>query len=108
MHLALPVAARAVAEASGEDRDVRQQVRFALLGHLVEAERMRGHVEQALRAAEELRVAARAEQMPQVLRRIGELLSLRGEHREALDVLEEALVRADDAPLSAAATPVGL
>jgi DNA-binding NtrC family response regulator/tetratricopeptide (TPR) repeat protein len=97
LQLALPVAARAVAEASGADRDARQQVRFALLGHLVEAERMRGHIEQALRAAEELRTAARPDQIPQVLRRIGELLSLRGEHREALDVLEEALVRADDA-----------
>jgi len=95
--LALPIADRAVAEASGATRDARQHLRVALLGHLVEAERLRGHVEQALRAAEDLRGAARPDQMPQVLRRIGELLSLRGQHREALDVLEEALARADDA-----------
>jgi DNA-binding NtrC family response regulator/tetratricopeptide (TPR) repeat protein len=94
---ALPVATRAVAASSGPDRDAREQLRFALLGHLLEAERLRGHIEEALRAAEELRSVARPEQMPQVLRRIGELLSSRGQHREALDVLEEALERADDA-----------
>ncbi len=95
--LALPVATRAVADAAGPLRESRQQLRFALLGHLVEAERLRGNLEAALRAAEQLRSAARADQMPHVLRRMGELLSLRGEHREALDVLEEALVRVDDA-----------
>jgi DNA-binding NtrC family response regulator/tetratricopeptide (TPR) repeat protein len=95
---ALPVATRA-AEDEVDDgrRDEFRQLRIALLGHLVEAERMRGHLEDALRAAEELRAVAPPEQMPQVLRRVGELLSQRGEHREALDVLEEALARADDA-----------
>ena len=85
LRAALPVAA-----------DVDDGTRFLLLGHLAEAERLRGQLHAALRAAEEMRLLARPEQMPQVLRRIGELLSQRGEHREALDVLEEALTRADE------------
>ncbi len=88
---ALPVASRAA------DLDVEYaRFRFALLGQLVEAERARGHLQAALDAVERLRALASPEQMPAVLRRMGELLSQRGEHREALDVLEEALTRADD------------
>ncbi|MDP2340084.1 MAG: sigma 54-interacting transcriptional regulator [Deltaproteobacteria bacterium] len=86
---ALPVAANV-------DDDAVRETRFLLLGHLAEAERLRGQLPAALIAAEEMRLLARPEQMPQVLRRIGELLSQRGEHREALDVLEEALTRADE------------
>ena len=88
---ALPVASRAA------DLDVEHaRFRFALLGQLVEAERARGHLQAALDAVERLRALASPEQMPAVLRRMGELLSQRGEHREALDVLEEALTRVDD------------
>lgn len=92
VRLALPVATRA---ADLEPEPYLAQ-RFELLGQLVEAERARGHLQAALDAVEQLRSLATAEQMPAVLRRMGELYSQRGEHREALDVLEEALTRADD------------
>ena len=87
---ALTVAGSPGSSAAGDE------MRFLLLGHLAEGERLRGQLHTALAAAEEMRLLARPEQMPQVLRRIGELLSQRGEHREALDVLEEALTRADE------------
>ena len=64
--------------------------RVALLGHLIEARRLRGELQAALEAAEEMRTLASPALRPQVLRRIGELLSQRGEHREALDVLDDA------------------
>ena len=79
---AVDLAARALVHAT-------QEQRFALLGHVVEAQRLRGELGLALSAAEEMRALARRQQLPQVLRRIGELLGERGEHREALEVLEE-------------------
>lgn len=91
VRLALPVASRAA-----ELDPAAARHRFELLGQLVEAERARGHLQGALDAVEKLRALAAPEQMPAVLRRMGELLSQRGEYREALDVLEEALTRADD------------
>ncbi len=63
--------------------------RFALLGHLVEAQRLRGDLRGALATAAEMRTLASKKQLPTVLRRIGELLSARGDHRAALEVLEE-------------------
>jgi transcriptional regulator with GAF, ATPase, and Fis domain/tetratricopeptide (TPR) repeat protein len=63
--------------------------RFQLLGHLVEAQRLRGDVRAALATAEEMRALASKKQLPTVLRRIGELWSARGDHRAALEVLEE-------------------
>ncbi len=89
---ALPVASHA----ADLEPEPYARYRFDLLGQLVEAERARGHLQAALEAVERLRGLASSEQMPAVLRRQGELLSQRGEHREALDVLEEALTRADD------------
>jgi len=92
VRLALPVATRAADLAP----EPHARHRFELLGQLVEAERARGHLQAALDAVEQLRALASPEQVPAVLRRMGELLSQRGEYREALDVLEEALTRADD------------
>ncbi len=92
VRLALPVATRA---ADLQPAPFARQG-FELLGQLVEAERARGHLQAALDAVEKLRSLATVEQMPAVLRRMGELYSQRGDHREALDVLEEALTRADD------------
>jgi sigma-54 specific flagellar transcriptional regulator A len=92
VRLALPVATRA-ADITPEPY---ARHRFELLGQLVEAERARGHLQAALDAVEQLRALASPEQVPAVLRRMGELLCQRGEYREALDVLEEALTRADD------------
>jgi transcriptional regulator with GAF, ATPase, and Fis domain/tetratricopeptide (TPR) repeat protein len=92
VRLALPVATRA----ADLDPELHARHRFELLGQLVEAERARGHLQAALDAVEQLRALAAPEQVPAVLRRMGELLSQRGEYREALDVLEEALTLADD------------
>jgi transcriptional regulator with GAF, ATPase, and Fis domain/tetratricopeptide (TPR) repeat protein len=99
VRLALPVAERA-ADLSPEPYG---RARFELLGQLVEAERARGHLQAAIDAVEKLRALASAEQVPAVLRRFGELLSQRGEYREALDVLEEALTRSDDSRDAASA-----
>jgi transcriptional regulator with GAF, ATPase, and Fis domain/tetratricopeptide (TPR) repeat protein len=71
--------------------------RFALLGHLVEAQRLRGDLRAALASAEEMRELATQKQLPTVLRRIGELLSARGDHRAALEVLEEVKELVDGA-----------
>ncbi|MCC7075454.1 MAG: sigma 54-interacting transcriptional regulator [Deltaproteobacteria bacterium] len=65
--------------------------RFELLGHLVEAQRLRGELRAALAAAEEMLALADDKKRPHVLRRMGELLAARGDHRAALDALEEAL-----------------
>lgn len=70
-------------------------MRFALLTQLVEAQRLRGELRQALIAAEDMRALAPAHKLPQVLRRIGELLALRGELRQSLDTLQQALSLAD-------------
>ncbi len=98
VRLALPVATRAseIGNTPGSAAEGFARQGFELLGQLVEAERARGHLQAALDAVELLRTLATPEQMPAVLRRMGELYSQRGEHREALDVLEEALTRADD------------
>lgn len=69
--------------------------RFALLGQLVEAERLRGQLARALEAAEHMREVAPDDQRAQVLRRIAELSSGRGEHRRALEILAEALALKD-------------
>lgn len=65
--------------------------RFALLGQLVEAERLRGQLAHAQEAASQMQAIATAEQLPQVLRRLAELSSGRGEQRKALEILREAL-----------------
>ena len=62
--------------------------RFALLGHLLEAQRLRGDLRAALAAAEEMRALASQRQLPTVLRRMGELLSARGDHRAAFEALD--------------------
>jgi transcriptional regulator with GAF, ATPase, and Fis domain/tetratricopeptide (TPR) repeat protein len=72
--------------------------RFALLGHLVEAHRLRGDLRAALATAEEMRTLASTKQLPTVLRRIGELSSARGDHRAALEVLEQVRALIEDAP----------
>ncbi|HEY4220938.1 MAG TPA: sigma 54-interacting transcriptional regulator, partial [Myxococcota bacterium] len=79
---------RSLPFASPEDR-------FALLGHLVEAQRLRGDLRGALATAEEMRALASKKQLPAVLRRIGELMSARGDHRGALDVLDETKALVD-------------
>ena len=81
---AVDLATRALPVASPEER-------FELLGHLAEAQRLRGELRAALAAAEEMRAVADDKRRPHVLRRIGELLAARGDHRAALDALEEAL-----------------
>jgi tetratricopeptide (TPR) repeat protein len=65
--------------------------RFALLGQLVEAERLRGQLASAQEAASQMQSIATAEQLPQVLRRLAELSSGRGEQRKALEILRQAL-----------------
>src|SRR5690606_23043464 len=67
------------------------------LDRLVEAERLRGRLADALSAAEEMRTLAADDERAQVLRTIGELTAGRGEHRPALAVLHqaEALLRDD-------------
>jgi tetratricopeptide (TPR) repeat protein len=69
--------------------------RVALLGRLVEAERLRGHFGDALVAAEEMRGLANDEELPQVLRTIAELTAARGDHRPALEVLNLAVEALD-------------
>jgi DNA-binding NtrC family response regulator/tetratricopeptide (TPR) repeat protein len=92
------LAKQALVHAQGEHR-------FALLGHLVEAERRRGESATALQQAQQLRALATAEQLPSVLRRVGELLAERGECDEALFVLEEALALVVDSAIDDALPP---
>jgi len=72
--------------------------RFSLLSQLVEASSARGQLARALEAAQEMREVAEPAQQPTVLRRIGELLAGRGEHKAGLQALEEALALIDEAP----------
>ncbi len=65
--------------------------RFSLLSQLVEAEHARGQLAKALDAAQQMRALASPAQLPTVLRKVGELLAGRGEHKAALEMLEQAL-----------------
>lgn len=86
---------------------VDDETRFALLGHVVEARRLRGDLGLALDAAQRLRKVAPNDQGPLVLRRIGELLAARGERKQARVALEDALARLDDGDASTGADVVG-
>ncbi len=65
--------------------------RFELLGHLVEAQRLRGELRAALAAAEEMRALADEKKRPHVLRRMGELYAARRENPPPRDPREHAL-----------------
>jgi len=87
---AVEVATRALAHAPDE------VTRVALLGHLVEAYRLKGEPRRALEATKELAAQAPSEDQPKVLRLEGELRSSLGEHKEALALLDDALRRLPD------------
>jgi transcriptional regulator with GAF, ATPase, and Fis domain/tetratricopeptide (TPR) repeat protein len=87
---AVEVATRALAHAPDEETKV------ALLGHLVEAYRLKGEPRRALDATKELTTLAPSEDQPKVLRLQGELRSSLGEHKEALALLDDAIRRLPD------------
>jgi len=87
---AIEIASRALQHADDVDTVV------ALLGHLVEAHRLKGEPRRALEAAKELMAKAPPEEQPKVLRLVGELRSTLGEHQAALALFDDALVRSPE------------
>jgi DNA-binding NtrC family response regulator/tetratricopeptide (TPR) repeat protein len=93
---AAELAERALAHAPNDE------TRLLLLGHLVEAHRLRGDVGKALRCAKQMQDIAPPSEEPKVLRQLGELTSAHGDPKGAMVLLEEALAaydqhgRADD------------
>ncbi len=82
---AAALAERALPYAEGEDR-------FVLLGHLVGARRLKGDLRGAQEAAEDWIAACPPGEKARVLREVGDLFDKAGDRKDALRVLEQALL----------------
>jgi DNA-binding NtrC family response regulator/tetratricopeptide (TPR) repeat protein len=87
---AAELAERALAHAPDDE------TRLQLLGHLVEAHRLRGDVGKALLCAKQMQDIAPPSEQPKVLRQLGELTQAHGDPKGGMVLLEEALAAYDE------------